>query len=81
MSTTAPATLMPGFAYPTAVALAGQIDGTADAAALVQNGVSYPLATELAAQMTAGTGHVGKLVALGIPPDLAVIIVAAIDAE
>lgn len=80
MSTTAPASLLPGLPYPAANVLAAQIDGTANAAALCQIGFSYPLATELARQMDAGAGDVAKLVALGMDGVLATAIKTAIDA-
>lgn len=51
--------------------LAGQIDGTPSAAKLLALGFSVPLANELAAQMTAGTGVTLNLMALGMPAALA----------
>jgi hypothetical protein len=79
MSTTNAATLL-GLAYPAALELASQIDGTANADKLTQVGIPYPLAVELAAQMTAGTGQVHLLTRLGMPQQLANIVKAAIDA-
>ena len=81
MSTTVPASLFPGLAYPQAKVLAGEIDaGTANAATICQAGFSYPVAIEIARQCVAGTGDVNQLIASGINPALAAAIKAAIDA-
>jgi hypothetical protein len=69
-----------GLPYPTATELARQIDGTANADYLVNVGVAAALAVELARQMTAGTGNVNFLMALGVNPLLATAIKTAIDA-
>lgn len=51
--------------------LASQMNGSADAGALVRYGFSVPLANELAAQITATTGNISNLMALGVPGALA----------
>ena len=58
--------------------LAGQIDGTPDAGKLIRMGFSVPLANELVAQMTAGTGVTSNLMALGMAPALAAKVAADI---
>ena len=68
---------MPG---PAAEELARQIDDTPNAVYLVSLGISAPLAVELSEQMTAGTGSVSRLMALGMGPLLANAIAASIDA-
>lgn len=80
MSTTNPSTLGQFLAYPAALELASQIDGTANADKLTMVGFSYPLAIELAAQMNAGTGQVHLLTRLGMTQALANIVKTAIDA-
>jgi hypothetical protein len=81
MSTTNPASLLPGLPYPTAVVLATEIDAaTASAPNLCRAGLSYPVAVEIARQCVAGTGEVEKLVQCGIGGVLATAIKAAIDA-
>lgn len=80
MSTTDPATLLPGLAYPQAVELARQIDGTADAGALSRVGFSGPAAVELARQMVAGVGEVHQLRQCGFDGALCRAIKTAIDA-
>ncbi len=67
-------------AGPQAIVLAEQIDGTPNADTLTKIGFAYPVAIELARQAVAGTGDLDKLIALGISPQLAGQIKAAIDA-
>lgn len=60
--------------------LAAAIDGTPNADTLAKAGFPAPQAVELARQAVAGTGDIGKLNAVGVPPLLASLIKAAIDA-
>lgn len=60
-----------GMNHVQAVELASQIDGTPSAGNLIALGFSVPLANELAAQMTAGTGVTANLMSMGLPPMLA----------
>lgn len=77
--TTTPSSL-PSISGNQANVLAARIDGTGSADTLAKAGFPYPQAVELDRQSTAGTGDVAKLVAVGIPGDLATAIKAAIDA-
>lgn len=71
-----------GMNHVQADALATQINGTSTG--LTQNmiglGFSVPLAVELTRQMVAGVGTASNLMALGIPPSLATLIAADIEA-
>ena len=58
--------------------LATQIDGTPAVGGLIGLGFPVPLANELVAQMTAGTGIESNLMALGMPPALAAKVAADI---
>jgi hypothetical protein len=58
--------------------LATQIDGTPVVAKLIAFGFPVPLANELVAQMTAGTGIEKNLMGLGMPPALAAKVAADI---
>jgi hypothetical protein len=81
MSTTNPAVFSPGgLSYPAASELASQIDGTPNADKLSAVGFPGPVAVELARQMSAGTGSVSDMLAIGIGPMLATAIKTAIDA-
>lgn len=62
--------------------LVTQIEGTATdkTSRLIGLGFSAPLAVELTRQMVAGAGTESNLSALGIPPDLAKLIAADIEA-
>jgi hypothetical protein len=62
--------------------LVTQIEGVSagKTARLIALGFSAPLATELTRQMVAGAGTESNLMALGIPPDLAKLIAADIEA-
>lgn len=88
MSTTSATDLMSyGMAAEQANALATEIDetdastaGYPDVKHLLGMGFSAPLADELITQITAKTGNATKLRGLGVPPTLAEVIDAAIDA-
>jgi hypothetical protein len=88
MSTTSATDLMSyGMAAEQANALATEIDETDASTAgypsadrLMGMGFPAPLAVELATQITAKTGNATNLRGLGVPPTLAEVIDAAIDA-
>lgn len=67
-----------GMNHVQAAELASQIDGTPAAGTLIALGFAVPLANELVAQMTAGTGEELRLMALGMPGALAAKVAADI---
>lgn len=62
--------------------LATLVEGTAadQQGQLIGLGFSVPLANELIAQMVAGTGNETNLMGLGMPPALATLVAADIEA-
>lgn len=80
MAATAVAYIARGMNHVQAGELATQVEGTPDAGKLIRLGFAVPLANELVAQMTAGTGAETNLMALGMPPALAALIAADITA-
>lgn len=62
--------------------LATQIEGTAtgNTGKLIALGFAVPLANELTTQMVAGVGNETRLMALGMPPALAALVAADIEA-
>jgi len=69
-----------GMNHVQAAELATQVEGTPVAAKLIAFGFSVPLANELYDQMTAGEGEELRLMALGMPPTLAALVAADIEA-
>lgn len=80
MAATAAAYIARGMNPIQAAELADQVEGTPSAVRLIGLGFSVPLANELVAQMTAGEGEISPLMGLGIPPILAALIAADIEA-
>lgn len=69
-----------GMNHVQAAELASQVEGTPAVANLIAFGFSVPLANELVAQMDAGEGEELRLMALGMPPALAALVAADIEA-
>lgn len=80
MAATAAAYIARGMAAEQAVELATQVEGTPSAVRLIGTGFPVPLANELVAQMTIGEGEINPLMGLGVPPILAILIAADIEA-
>ena len=80
MAATAAGYIALGMAPGQASILAGQVEGTPSAVILIGTGFSVPLANELVRQMTAGEGEIEHLMGLGVPPSLAALIAADIEA-
>jgi hypothetical protein len=80
MAATAAGYIARGMNHVQAAALAAQVEGDPDVGTLIRLGFSVPLANELVAQMTAGEGEITNLMALGMPPMLAALVAADIEA-
>jgi hypothetical protein len=82
MAASATAYMALGMNHVQADALATLVEGTAadQQGILIGTGFPVPLANELIAQMVAGAGTAGRLMALGVPPALATLVAADIEA-
>lgn len=80
MAATAAGYIARGMNHVQAAELATQVEGTPDVGKLIAFGFPVPLANELVTQMTAGEGEITNLLALGVPPMLAELIAADIEA-
>lgn len=80
MAATAAGYMARGMNHVQAAELATQVEGTPVVGKLIAFGFSVPLANELVAQMNAGEGEELRLMALGMPPALAALVAADIEA-